>query len=414
MSGAIFPIPSAAIMSTPFTGGTGSDGAFNPSSDIKLDTSNGAFNYTSVIIPSGVTVSATGDKPLEIYCTGDIKIEGKIDISGGNAVANTGGTGIAGGFDGGSGSTSSYNGEDGKGPGGGKGGRTSFSGGSGGGFGEVGQRGSPSAHLAGGVAYGTPELTTLQGGSGGGAGPGYSNYGRGSGGGAGGGAVRLQAAGTVEIKGDVVSDGGNGVLATGSFVCPGAGGSGGAILVQGDKLLISGRLSARGGFGSIANYSGGASTTYDDQAPNGISAWGGHGRIRLEAVHGNAGGNVYITKGRESARNGDDSNTPLVGTCSIASLSLNAGLLAQSKFFNSTLAAPTWQTANVVGNDMNQVKVVFQGADDDGNGSPDMATLTAWYDDLSLVPQKQYVRFRVYFRPGSGSPSVEEIELLFN
>jgi len=414
IGGAIFPAPSAAFVSTPFAGGTGADGVFNPTSNITIDTSNGAFNYTAVNISAGITVTATGTNPLEIYCTGDIIIDGTINISGGNASANTGGTGVAGGFDGGNGSSTSYNGEDGKGPGGGKGGLTSFIGASGGGYGEQGQSGSHSNHLPGGGPYGTPELTTLQGGSGGGAGPGFSSYGRGSGGGAGGGALRLQAAGKVDITGEIISDGGNGTLASGSFVCPGAGGSGGAILVQGNKLLITGRLSARGGFGSIANYSGGSSTVYDDQAPNGVSAWGGHGRIRLEAVQGHVGGNVFITKGRESASGGADGNTALVGTCSVAALGISAGLIAQSEFFNSTLAAPTWQTAVINGTDLTQVKVVYQGADDDGNGNPDLATLSAWVDDLATLPAKQYVRFKVYFRPGAGSPAVEDIEMPFN
>jgi hypothetical protein len=46
--------------------GNGSDGVFNPTSNVLIDTTinGGIFNYTSFTIPAGVTVTARGPSPL--------------------------------------------------------------------------------------------------------------------------------------------------------------------------------------------------------------------------------------------------------------------------------------------------------------------------------------------------------------
>jgi len=416
IGGSIYPIPSAAIVPSPFTGGTGVDGAFNPTGNITLDTANSPFNYTSVNIPLGVTVTATGTNPLEIYSTGSITIAGTIDISGGNgANGNFPGSAVAGGGAGGRGGDSNQNGTAGLGQGGGHEGITSgWSGSSGGGFGIKGQDGCRSNKFPGGISYGNKELNPLLGGSGGGGGAGcFASSAKGGGGGGGGCAIRLQAAGSLQITGSIHSNGGEGGRYGGTFSLPGSGGSGGGILIQGNTVLISGSVSARGNRGNDTGCGGGYSRDYDE-AFNWQAAWGGDGRIRIEAITGNVGGVVYSTKGKFACPDSPATNPLLTGTFSQGNLSINAGLVGQSKFFDSTKVTPAWQSAVVTGTDLNQVRVLFQGADDNGAGSPDPLTYTRWFDDLSSLPQSQYVRFKVLFRPGAAVPSVDQIELLFN
>src|SRR3989442_1157037 len=104
----IFSLLSTAAYSQAFSSGsTGADGAFNPSSNVKIPLPpNGTFNYTTVNIPSGVTVTYTrnaANTPVTILASGDVTISGTIDISG--TGSNNGPspfpTGGPGGFDGG-------------------------------------------------------------------------------------------------------------------------------------------------------------------------------------------------------------------------------------------------------------------------------------------------------------------------
>ena len=61
-----------------------------------------------------------------------------------------------------------------------------------------------------------------------------------------------------------------------------------------------------------------------------------------------------------------------------------------------------------------QVLAEYQGAEDDGFGLPDPISYTAWNSDLAAIGDTRYARFRITFRPGTGNPDVDEIELPFN
>src|SRR5438132_9969082 len=161
------------------SGGTGADGAFSPTSTTTLTLPpSGVFNFTTVNIPSGVTVRFTKNAtntPVTILASGDVTIAGTIDVSGapgGGGSGQTlltpnGGRGGPGGFDGGSGSNGivSTTGGAGLGPGGGAGGVLFVSNSGGGGVGTAGGGGGQGS--GGGPAYGTPTLLPLIGGSGG-------------------------------------------------------------------------------------------------------------------------------------------------------------------------------------------------------------------------------------------------------
>jgi len=120
------------------SGSTGADGALSPQVDTTLQLpEDGVFNFTTVTIPSGVTLSFTQNAtntPVVILASGDITIEGSINLNGsqGSDTAAKGdgnlgddglpGQGGPGGFDGGAGGTvESPLGGNGLGPGGGAG-----------------------------------------------------------------------------------------------------------------------------------------------------------------------------------------------------------------------------------------------------------------------------------------------------
>ena len=107
------------------SGSTEADGAFTPTVNTQLALpANGIFNFTNVNIPAGVTVTfqrnAT-NTPVTILASGDVTIDGTIDVSGGNAqdvgtagdgnVGDDGlpGIGGPGGFDGGAGGDTNGN-----------------------------------------------------------------------------------------------------------------------------------------------------------------------------------------------------------------------------------------------------------------------------------------------------------------
>jgi len=286
------------------SGSTGADGAFNPSVSTQVQLpESGIFNFTTVNIPSGVTVTFkrnTTNTPVIILATGNVTITGTIDLSGTSSTSagaagdgNLGddgvpGSGGAGGYDGGRGgvpvTASSSRGGNGLGPGGGSGGRFGFadscgatisSGGGGGGFGAVGSSGftssSDPSFSGGGVAYGSSQLLPLVGGSGGGGGSGNVGFG-GSGGGGGGGAILIASSGTISIVGQILAIGGTSGSASGVGAgATGGGGSGGAIRLLATTISGNGPLNASGG-------SAGGSQS---GCANGGA--GAVGRIRLEA-----------------------------------------------------------------------------------------------------------------------------------
>ncbi len=296
MSGKKILLPALALFFSAFlqtsdaeavftSGSTGADGAFNPTANTVLQVpESGIFNFTTVNIPAGVTVTFqknSANTPVTILATGDVMVNGTINLDGTAGSGSANGWGGPGGYDGGIGGAPSKSGYAGQGPGAGGGGGSngvSASGsGGGGGYGAIGGTGSATNGFSArtGVAYGNERILPLIGGSGGGGGGGISSS-SGFGGGGGGGAILIASSGSItnnnyiNVKGGA---GGSGSLANYIY---GGGGSGGSIRLIANTITNSGQINATGGSGGNTGgtYAGGA---------------GGKGRIRLEAFTLNAG-----------------------------------------------------------------------------------------------------------------------------
>lgn len=279
------PVQSRAFES----GSTGADGAFNPTADTVLQMpEDGIFNFTTVNIPAGVTVTFkknSKNTPVYILATGDVIIEGTISVNGGNAINQSPGEGGPGGFDGGAGSFHGEPGGNGLGPGGGQGGPympqnspDNGFGGGGGGYGTAGKKGCADYSGSGGMTYGTTKLLPITGGSGGGGGSGGNcsgSPGSGGGGGGGGGALVIASSTKIVVSGSITADGGNGGKGSNCYSAGGGGGSGGAIRLIASTISGSGSITAKGGSGNT-----GTINYCSNQGGK-----GGLGRIRLEADH---------------------------------------------------------------------------------------------------------------------------------
>lgn len=295
---ALTPIFSFAVVNS---GSTGTDGAFSPTvnTEVVLPPS-GILNYTTVNIPTGVTVTfkknAT-NTPVVVLASGNVTIAGAINLNGtdGKPTGAAGdgvlgddgipGVGGPGGYDGGrGGAVGRFEGGAGLGPGGGGGGRASsyngsFSyGGAGGSFGAVGSYSYTNSawynNPAPGATYGTSQLLPLIGGSGGGGGFGGAIF-TATGGSGGGGALLIVSNGTVNLTGAINANGGNGVLSGGTGCGGGGGGgSGGAIRIVATMIQGNGAINANGGAASASCAGGGGAES---------SGAGGAGRIRLES-----------------------------------------------------------------------------------------------------------------------------------
>jgi len=288
----------SAAHAGPFnSGSTGADGIFNPTQNIIVPVpASGIFNYTSVNIPAGVTVTYqknAANTPVVILASADVVIAGTINISGKHAAtigapsaANQpdGGQGGPGGFDGArGGAVNQGHGAQGLGPGGGRGGNHATSycpnnnsyaqGGGGGGFAVAGQGNkcglvygvNANIHGQGGPAYGSASMLPMVGGSGGGggSGPRDGTGAPGGGGGGGGGALLIAANGTVTLSGQVLAVGGNGgapfancgLAPNGNTGGGGGGGAGGAVRILATAFVGSGTMNVAGGSGGCYNYS---------------------------------------------------------------------------------------------------------------------------------------------------------------
>lgn len=250
--------------STSFSSGsTGADGAFAPttSQSVQLPAS-GVFNFTSVTIPTNVTITFirnAKNTPVTILATGDVNISGQINVSGtgGNGVFP--GQGGPGGFDGGpagSGFSGNLSGATGNGPGAGGGGGAGTSSttagiGGGAGHGQIGTTGTATLDGFAGTPYGTSALLPLIGGSGGGGGgavPGTS----GGGGGGGGGAILIAGSTNITFAGaTIMANGANGDLGNAIQAGHGGGGSGGSIRIVANR--ISGSVQFQVNPGQIGN-----------------------------------------------------------------------------------------------------------------------------------------------------------------
>ena len=276
------------------TGSTGSDGAFNPTTNIVInmaDHPTGIYQYTSVNISNGVTVTFipnANNAPVTWLVQGDCTVAGTVSVSGADTSgAVAGGQGGPGGWRAGNAALSSTSlPGPGVGPGGGSVGTdTSFYGGNAS-FGTVGGWNTNNVQNSGwqyeypqfppGPVYGSVFEVPLVGGSGG-------SGGRDFGGGGGGGAILIAASGTVTVSGSILAKGGSGgywyyVPGYGSYCCGTAGaGSGGAIRLVATGICGSGTLDTSGGQAYYGEYSTGySSVNYFDNA--------GSGRIRLDGL----------------------------------------------------------------------------------------------------------------------------------
>jgi len=276
----IFPsVALAAFVS----GSTGADGAFAPSFNTVLQIpESGVFNFTTVTIPANIVVTFpinVRNPPVTILATGDVTINGTINLNGADAANSLPGAGGPGGFAGGQGGLVNQNGKNGGGPGGGRGGapRTTvhYGGGSGGGGGYsmAGGIGGTSDGSApggsGGIVYGNERIFPAIGGSGGGGGGGTKQFAGGDGGG-GGGSLLIASSGTLTINGAIIANGGIGLGGESGYAGGGGGGSGGSIRLLANMIAGNGILSAVGGAGG-AGYGANGGT-------------GSVGRIRIEAA----------------------------------------------------------------------------------------------------------------------------------
>ncbi|MDR0181433.1 hypothetical protein [Lysobacter arvi] len=298
------------------SGSTGADGVFNPTVNTEVELPpSGILNYTTVNIPTGVTVKFkrnAANTPVYILASGDVTIAGTIDLRGDDAKdAGTYGDGAqgddgipgaggAGGFEGGRGGRDDtqqrpaiIRGGAGLGPGGGAGGIEGADGcnattgyykhaGIGGAYGSRALKvymyhcsmTTPATD-----PYGSGLLQPLVGGSGGGGGRGGTNY-PGSGGGGGGGAILIASSGTLRVTGSIDASGGDGggVAGTGAGG-QGAGGSGGGIRLVATTVTGTGTLNAPGGcvhYNNARRQRCGATGRSDELG-------GSEGRIRIEA-----------------------------------------------------------------------------------------------------------------------------------
>jgi hypothetical protein len=342
---AAFMAPAAFAFNS---GSTGADGALAPTVNTEIQVPpSGILNYTSITIPTGVTVKFKRNAlntPVYLLVSGAATIAGTIDVKGTNG-AHTGtagdgnqaddgipGVGGPGGFDGGRGGRDDtanrpeiIRAGGGLGPGGGKGGiegADACANGRyypriGGGAGHLtygtetqsyNSCGYRPAGTAVGVPYGSAILQPLVGGSGGGGGRGGLNYG-GSGGGGGGGALLLAVSGTLNITGSINADGGASGFAGGTNGGEnGGGGSGGAVRLVATSIAGAGGIRAIGGCIStygVAGYSANSqqkpvyynatqySNIYEQNFYGCNSAGASEGRIRIEAENLTYTGTTY-------------------------------------------------------------------------------------------------------------------------
>jgi hypothetical protein len=278
------------------SGSNGSDGAFNPTTNTVInmaDHPDGIYQYTSVNIPTNVTVTFipnANNTPVVWLVQSNCIVNGTLLLNGSDGTNAVGGAGGPGGGSGGNGGATA---RDGQGIGGGRGS-------AGGKFGEqYGGNGSfatNGARLSGysavcayddqpsqgesGQPYGNIFLIPLLGGSGGG------GSSRGYGGGGGGGAIMIAANNFVELNGQILCRGGSSMQV--GFRRFGGGGSGGGVRIISHEIRGSGVISVSGG---SVNHNCGFQYDYLSYASPGI--------IRLDAYVNNFSGATegFVTRG---------------------------------------------------------------------------------------------------------------------
>jgi len=272
----------AACLAQVNSGSDGSDGPFNPTTSTTINMAthpNGIYQYTSVNVPSGVTVTFApnvNDTPVVWLVQGDVVINGTVDLSGGGPgypysgasfTAGVGGPGGRGGGNNGDNATSGQgSGGGGVGPGsGGLGGNASY--------GTAGD--NPSGCGSPGSIYGNNFLIPLLGGSGGGGSPDYAGAG-------GGGAILIASSTTIQLSGAITAYGGSGF--NGLSWTDGGAGSGGAVRLVAATITGGGKIDTGGAMGPS------------------YSRVGGNGRVRFDCYLNNFGGevnNAMFTQGSQ-------------------------------------------------------------------------------------------------------------------
>ncbi len=307
------------------SGSNGSDGALNPVSSIVInmgDHPNGIYQYSSVTISNGVTVTFTpnaNNTPVTWLVQSNVVINGTVDVSGQNVNNAAGGLAGPGGWAGGNGGVGNGYASSGFGPGGGVAGYNStptnaFLAGQAS-FGTLGSQAGPSnggywlGQASPGIIYGNNFLIPLVGGSGGG-GDG------GSGGGGGGGALLIAANGSIIVNGSIMANGGSGYWCNyGNCYGNGAGGSGGALRLVAALISGGGQIVANGGTGVSG---------YGLYYPNTDSA--GNGRIRLDTYENNFSGQIYgaYTQGSQFIITPSSAQLPQLTVTSVGGVPVSA------------------------------------------------------------------------------------------
>lgn len=285
-------VPAAPVVSD------GSDGAFEPSGSQTLVLNDlapdGVFHFTTIHIPAGVTISFVPNDlntPVFFAATGDVIIEGTVNMAASHFSRSAGPGGGAGGL-----ASSNAAGSDGEGLSPGLGGPVTANQGNGGGGGGMATPGlmatsrTGSNPGAGGGAIARPELVPTQsggGGSGGGGGGGRLFFGvdiPGGVGGGGGGALQISTPGNVTLAGKLLAGGAHGAWAFANIFAhggPGGGGAGGQVELYASTVTITATavVNARGGAG------GGLSTETVPNDPYRFSsgANGGQGFLYIGA-----------------------------------------------------------------------------------------------------------------------------------
>ena len=302
---ATFPVCLAGqCVANPFPS-DGSEGPFEPTSNVTL--SAGVHQFTTVHIPMGVTVRVDGTGVLELYATDDVLIEGSINLSGGRGA--TGGLGTLNRGNGGGGHTGTGVGGDNS---------TGCNPGGLGGLGWAGEDTRPGCLQGGrsGGGAGTYRADSTDGGGGGGgpAGGGGASQGTGSVGGNGGAALTATA-GRGGAQDGGPNEGGGGEPGQGAYsgddgaMLPnGIGGGGGSIGLPAilDLAVTDTFYPGSGGGGAAATTwaSGGgggggalrisSSTRITVTVTGSVTANGGQGGTRMGVGGAGSGGVVYL------------------------------------------------------------------------------------------------------------------------
>ncbi len=262
------------------SGSNGSDGQLNVTNSTTInmaDHPNGIYQYTSVNIANGATVTFipnANNTPVVWLVQSNVIINGSVDVSGQYQSSGSGGLGGPGGYRGGNGGAT---GSSGQGPGGGY---ASAVGGGNASFGTLGYTTAcfPPPPGVTPPTYGNNFLVPLLGGSGGGGATNYYPGGSGVGGGGGAGAILVAASGTIQLVGSILAKGGTGWFDGYNFYATG-GGSGGSVRLIASAIAGNGSVNATGGMGGFPCSSGNA----------------GQGRVRLDTYANSFGGTINGT-----------------------------------------------------------------------------------------------------------------------